>query len=228
MDKKAFIRGAKASLPIFLGYLPLGITLGISARAIGFLLGDMFAMSALVYAGSAQFIGIKMIGAGVNFISIIATTFFINLRHFIMSSAYAPYFPKEKTSKLALVSFGITDETFAIAIIEAKSGRDIFSLSYLFGLETFAWLSWLFSTCVGLLLGGFIPFYERLGLEFALYAMFIGLIAALVNSKTHLVVCIISGIVSIFLFKIGFNNFNVIIAAILVSFAAVGVKYAGK
>ena len=228
MSRKKFFIGAKDSLPIILGYLPIGITLGVTAREVGLLFSDMFSMSFIVFAGSSQFIGVDMIGAGASFITIIATTFFVNFRHFMMSSAYAPYFSGKKTIPLALVSFGITDESFAIGINKAKSDSEVFGITYLLGLESFAWFSWLLSTCLGLMLGSLIPSYETLGLDFALCAMFIGLIAAMIKSKSQLIVCILSGIISLFLYQLGLKNFNVIIAAVSVSCIAVGVKYANK
>jgi len=228
MRKNNFLIGVKDSLPIVLGYIPIGLTLGVAAREVGFLFMNMFSMSAIVFAGSSQFIGVDMIGAGASFATIIATTFFVNFRHFMMSSAYAPHLNGKKTWALAIVSFGITDESFAIGITKAKEKSESFGISYLLGLEYTAWLSWLISTCIGVLLGSLIPDYQSLGLDFALCAMFIGLIAAMVKSKMHLAVCILSGIISLVLYQVGMTNFNVIIAAVVVSCLAVGVDYARK
>ena len=124
-------------------------------------------MSAIVYAGSAQFIGVDMLGQGVTVATIITTTFFVNFRHFMMSSAYAPYLHGKRFEALLLVSFGITDESFAIGIAHAKSGAESFGIAYLLGLEFTAWFSWLSATCAGLLLGGLIPDYHLFGLSFA-------------------------------------------------------------
>ena len=56
--------GIKDSLPIIFGYAPLGIALGIMARAASFAWHDMLAMSSIVFAGSAQFIGVDMLRSG--------------------------------------------------------------------------------------------------------------------------------------------------------------------
>ena len=224
--KHRFLTGAKDALPIVLGYLPIGMTLGVAAGKVGFVFRDMFSMSFIVYAGSAQFIGVDLLGKGVAAATVIATTFFVNFRHFMMSSAYAPYLHGKKLWSLALVSFGITDESFAIGITKAKEGADTFGIAYLLGLEFTAWFSWLFATCTGLLLGGMIPNTHQFGLDFALSGMFIGLIAVMSKTKWHLAVCLLSGVLSLLLYQIGFTNFNVIIAALLVSSAAVGVGYA--
>ncbi len=216
----------KDALPIVLGYLPIGLTLGVAAGKVGFLSRDMFAMSAIVFAGSAQFIGVDMLGKGVAAATIITTTFFVNFRHFMMSSAYAPYLHGKKLWALALVSFGITDESFAVGITKAKAGEEAFGVAYLLGLEFTAWFAWLSATCIGVLVGGLIPNYQQFGLDFALAGMFIGLIAIMAKTKAHLLVCLASGALSLALYIAGMTNFNVIIAAIVVSVAAVGVGYA--
>jgi len=229
MHKKSnFLLGAKESLPIVLGYLPIGLTLGVTAREAGLVFSNMFAMSSIVFAGSAQFIGVNMIASGSAFITIITTTFFVNFRHFMMSSAYAPHLHGKPVWALMLIAFGITDESFAIGITKAESGSDQFGLSYLAGLEFTAWFSWLTATCLGVLIGSLIPDYQKLGLDFALYGMFIGLIAVMVKSKMHLFVCFLSGALSLALYKVGMTNFNVIISAVVVSCLAVGVNYAKR
>ena len=226
--KHHFLTGVKDSLPIVLGYLPIGLTLGVTAREAGLLFGDMFAMSSIVFAGSAQFIGVDMIRNGVAFVTIITTTFFVNFRHFMMSSAYAPHLYGKPTWALMLISFGITDESFAIGITKAETKSDDFGLSYLAGLEFTAWFSWLAATCTGVLIGSLIPDYQKFGLDFALYGMFIGLLAIMIKSKMHLLVCILSGVLSLILFQAGMTNFNVIVAALVISSLAVGVDYARK
>ena len=225
-DIRPFWVGVKDALPIVLGLWPIGLTLGVAAGKIGFLFSDMFGMSAIVYAGSAQFIGVDMLAQGAAAAAIIATTFFVNFRHFMMSSAYAPFLHGKSLWALALVSFGITDESFAIGIAKAKSGDKVFGIAYLLGLEFTAWFSWLCATCIGLLLGGLVPDYQKFGLDFALPAMFIGLIVLMAKTKAHVAVCLVSGAVSLFLNLAGFTQLNVIISAVVVSFAAVGVKYA--
>lgn len=226
--RKSYLLGVEDAIPIVLGYLPIGITLGITAKQVGFFVADIWMMSTFVFAGSAQFIGVDMIGAGAAVLTIATTTFFVNFRHFMLSSAYAPYLHGEKTAKLIFVGALITDESFAVSINKVKKDHKKYNTTYLLALETTAWMSWIIATCLGVALGSFIPSYESLGLDFTLCAMFIGLIAAMITSKTHLIVCLASGITSLILLNLGLENFNVIIASIIVSCCAVGVKYATK
>ncbi len=66
-------------------------------------------MSAIVFAGSSQFIAVSMIGSGAGVVSII-TTFFVNLRHVLMSSALALHLKGRSRWLLSLYAYGVTDE----------------------------------------------------------------------------------------------------------------------
>ena len=95
MDKSSFREGVKGALPIVLGYLPVGITFGILARKAGLTSFEVGLMSLFVYAGASQFLAIEMISKGIPNFSIILATFFINLRHILMSSNVSVYLQNE-------------------------------------------------------------------------------------------------------------------------------------
>lgn len=226
--KQSFLNGAKDSIPIMLGYIPIGLTLGIMAKDIGFSVPIMGAMSTIVYAGSAQFIAIDMISNGMSKMAIIITTFFINFRHFLMSSAYAPHFRNEKFSSLAILSFGITDESFSVGLNTAQNEPDRFNRHYMLGLHLTAQVTWILFSMLGIALGDIVNNYERFGLNFALPAMFIGLISLLLKNKIGVLICCLGGALSIVFLQFGLENWNVIFAALISCVTVVGIKYALK
>ncbi|MDO8644652.1 MAG: AzlC family ABC transporter permease, partial [bacterium] len=100
--------------PILVSYLPLGFAYGLMAQGAGL---DFFAaalMSVLLYAGSAQYIAVGMIGQNQPVFFIVFTIFIVNLRHILMSSALAPYLSKWSAPKRILFGTQLTDETFAL------------------------------------------------------------------------------------------------------------------
>lgn len=222
INKHHIVEGMKDSFPIIFGYAPLGIALGIMASAASFAWYNMFSMSVIVFAGSAQFIGVNMIASGSAMGAIILTTFFVNFRHFLMSTAYSPYFKDVKTSKLLIMSFGITDESFAVGINKFKHSQEYATPEYIIALNTTAYLCWISFTVIGVFLGNAIPDYEKLGLGFALNAMFIGLIALMIEDKRSIIICITSGVSSLLLLMSGIDSWNVIIAAVISCVAVVG------
>ena len=76
-----FIAGVKAELPILLGVSPFGMIYGVLALSAGLPATLAFAMSSVVFAGSAQFVGAQLIGAGAPGIVIVFTACIVNLRH---------------------------------------------------------------------------------------------------------------------------------------------------
>ena len=224
----SLLNGAKDSLPIVLGYIPIGLTLGIMAKNIGFTTWLMGLMSTIVYAGSSQFIAIDMINNQMSMAAIIVTTFFVNFRHFLMSSAYSPHFREEQLPFLAILSFGITDESFSIGMNTAQNTPEKFNRWYMIGLHTTSQLTWILSTMLGVLVGDFVPNYEKFGLNFALPAMFIGLIALLIKNNTGLLICFVAGTLSVILLQLGLSNWNVIVASLIACIAIVGIKYVHK
>src|SRR5699024_4727466 len=83
-----FQAGIQAGFPIILGYIPVAITFGVLAAQSGLSLFEITLMSALVFAGASQFMGVNMIVAGTSMIEIVVATFVLNFRHFIMSLSF--------------------------------------------------------------------------------------------------------------------------------------------
>jgi 4-azaleucine resistance transporter AzlC len=109
-------QASAAAWPICLGYFPIGLALGVLAQKAGLPWWAVLMMSVLVFAGSSQFICVAMLTINASIPAIIFTTLIVNLRHALMSSALAVYLPGVSRRFLALYSYGITDESFAVNI----------------------------------------------------------------------------------------------------------------
>ena len=71
MDDHPFRDGAKAALPVVLGYLPVGMAFGVLSQKAGLTAFEVAMMSFLVYAGASQFIAVEMV-------SILRSWFFLS------------------------------------------------------------------------------------------------------------------------------------------------------
>jgi 4-azaleucine resistance transporter AzlC len=217
--KDELIFGVKRALPIVMGYIPVGFALGVMAADAGLSPLQMGLMSLFVYAGSAQFIAVDLLGAGISAAAIIATTFLVNLRHFLFSASLAPYFREIKQRFIPFISFFITDESFAVSITDAKQ-RPL-SYIYYFSLYITAYSAWVLSTIMGATLGNLIPDTKALGFDFALPGMFLALLCMQLKNVSFILVALISGFLSIlFLYTIP-GNWNVILATIIAAMMGV-------
>ncbi len=215
--------GMFAALPIVLGYLPVGFAYGVLAREAGLSIFETVMMSLLVYAGSGQFIAVGMITASSSAPAIIFTVFLVNLRHLLMSASFIPHLKGFSTKVLALLSYEITDETYAVAISHFQ--RNKANLKYHAALNMTAHISWAIAGFFGGLFGNLITNPEGLGINFALPAMFIALLVMQVKSKLTIVVAISAGILSVLMKFYAVGNWNIILATVIAATLGVGIKW---
>lgn len=185
-------RAFSDALPIIIGYVPMGAAYGILARQSGIALFPAVLMSIVVFAGASQFIAVGLLAGGGTAFELVATTFFVNLRHLLMSATLSPYYRKAPRALLPFVAWGITDETFAISIGRYQAGE--VDHRYGLALHYTAYASWLTGTVAGALAGALVPPALQSSLEFSLYAMFVGLVVHQVTDRLHLAVAVGSAI----------------------------------
>jgi 4-azaleucine resistance transporter AzlC len=207
--------GIKAGIPIGIGYVPIAITFGLLSKGNGIPNYITILLSFLLYAGASQFIGVKMIGIGASPFEIIFTTFILNLRHFLMASTISQRIEKGGSKRfMAILAFGITDESFAVATM-GKKGE--INASFLLGLNVFAYSSWNLGTWIGLFLAAGLPKLLVNSMGIALYVMFTGLLVPNIRkSKSILGVVMISiatnGLLSMLSFQ---SSWAIIISTIV-------------
>ena len=216
-NKYYFIKGIKDCIPTIFGYISIGIACGVLSKSCDLSLGETLGMSAFIYAGSSQFIAAGMIASKASILSIVVTIFFVNLRHIFMSASMAPYFKKNSFCKNLSLGVLLTDETFLVAADEGAKNKKI-NFWWMTGLNMAAYINWVVATGIGVLIGSLIPDYKLFGLDFALTAMFIGLlISAVENTKIKKAVCIISASISSLLLctLVMSTNTGVIVSAVI-------------
>ena len=184
-QEEGFIQGVKDCVPTLLGYLSIGFAAGVIEKTAGLSLAEIALMSLVLYAGSAQFIAAGMISAGSSPAGIIVTIFFVNLRHLLLSAALSPYFRHLTPLRNMLIGGLLTDETFGVAIHKIAD-RLRLSERWMHGLNVTAYLNWFAANMAGAYFGQWIVNPDRLGLDFALPAMFIGLLALAMASRNKL------------------------------------------
>ena len=213
--------GATGAWPICLGYIPIGLAFGVLAQKAGLTPLETGLMSVLVFAGSAQFIAVSMIDARASAISIILTTFVVNLRHFLMSSALAVPLRGTSAKKLTLFSYGVTDESFAVNMNRFNTGHWDVNRSLV--VNHVANAVWVVSTVAGGFTGRFIP-DGAFGIDYALIAMFICLLVFQIRGGLYVLTAIISGIVAVGLALVIPGNLHVVLASIFAATAGVFIK----
>ena len=212
----------KHASPIIMGYVPVGAAFGVLAHKTGLSMLSTVLMSLMVFAGSAQLIAVAMFAAGMPPLSIIATTFVVNLRHLLMSASLAPNLRSWKKWEMAIFGYEITDESFAVHSARFSNGDTSKSVSILTNMIAHA--SWCVASWVGFMTGAAIPDIKPLGLDYALPAMFIALLSMQVKNGLHVFVAGFTGMTAIVLIQAGADQWSVILATLIGATFGAGVE----
>src|SRR5512140_3027174 len=119
-SRKEFFAGVWAVTPLVLGAIPFGILFGIVSLTANMPWWAAQAMSAFVFAGSSQFIAAELIARGTAFPLIVLTTFIVNLRHALYGASVSNYLRSLSSRWRALLAFGMTDVSYATAIVHYR------------------------------------------------------------------------------------------------------------
>lgn len=164
--KNAFFK----SIPVFAGYVVLGIGFGILLRSAGFGVLWAFAMSTFIYAGSMQYVGVSLLAGGASVITAALTTFMVNARHLFYSISMVDTYKDAGPYKPYLI-FALTDETYSL-LCDKKTPPGDDPDRYRFFVSLFNQCYWVLGSVIGSLLGAVIPFSTE-GIEFSMTALFI-------------------------------------------------------
>lgn len=222
--RRDFFRGCRSGLPIFLGYAPVGMAFGILARGVGFSVLEAGICSATALAGAGQFIALSVLKTGADALSALVATTVVNLRYVLFATTLSPRVRGVGRAALAWLGFSLTDETFAVNIVELKRG--VATPATMAGVGAIAWLGWVVGTFAGAAAASWIGDPSRLGVGFAMAAMFSALFVALAENRRHVIVGASSGAVALalpLLSRVGLAlpaSWNVVIASMVAATVA--------
>lgn len=148
---------------------------------------------------AGQFAGLDIMLRGGGFwIEMACTQFIINLRYALMSLSLSQKADKSvKGIHRWFISFGITDEIFAVSI--GNNGE--VSNKYLYGIILLPLLGWTGGTLLGAAAGNILPSVVRDSLGIAIYGMFIAIIVPPAKKNSAIFKVVIISILLSCIFK---------------------------
>ncbi len=164
-----FSHALRASVPVFLGYIAIGIGFGLLAVNAGYPAWFAVLMSVVMYAGAAQYIAIGMFAAGASLGEMALVTLIVNLRHAAYGLSLIGPFKLVPRLRPYLV-FSLTDETYAL--LSSVGDKEKSNGLWMFFVSLLDQSYWVLGTLIGAVAGSFLPFRLE-GLDFALTALFI-------------------------------------------------------
>ncbi|MCK4710035.1 MAG: AzlC family ABC transporter permease [Gammaproteobacteria bacterium] len=191
---RAFFKGALIILPLSIAVIPWGILAGSLAVEAGLFDIKAQAVSAFVFAGSVQLVGMGLIKAGASLTTLLLTTLFLTSRHLLYSATMRTRISHLPMHQRLILGFLLTDELFAVC---SHQTRKEFHFWYAFGAGFSFYFIWQLASLCGILLGQSIPNPDQYGLDFAVAATFIAIVLPTIKKLSVLVTVIIALVLSV-------------------------------
>ena len=164
---KERLRALKLTVPVMCGYLFLGVAFGATLAQAGY--GAVWALliSALVYAGSLQFVMVPFLVSGASLVTVFLTALMVNARHIFYGVSFIDRFRKMGKLRSYMI-FSLTDETYSVFC--GLQGEE--SDGLMLRVAAYDHLYWVTGSVAGALLAQGLPF-DLTGIDFAMTALFI-------------------------------------------------------
>ena len=193
---RSFLAGVRSELPLLIGVFPFGLIYGASALASGLPPAAAQAMSAVVFAGAAQFIAAQLIHSGAPAAVVILTIAVVNLRHVLYSASVAPYVERLPLRWRSWLAYLLTDEAYAVTIVHYEtSGITPTGHWFFLGAGASLWATWQLSTALGIFLGTTVP--AAWPLDFAVPLTFIALVMPTLIDRPAALAALSAGVISV-------------------------------
>jgi 4-azaleucine resistance transporter AzlC len=199
--------------PIFVTAVVVGIAFGVTARQAGLGVVETSATSVIIFAGASQFVMVDLLRTGAPAPLIVLTVVLLNARHLLMAAAIRPFVATTTRLQRLGLAYLLTDETFAMAIGHFRRGHRDITYYAVFG--TVLWCSWNVGTLLGATFGAGVQDPQRYGIDFAITAVFVAIVAIGVRHRADAVVAVIAVLVAAGLRLFGASAVAVVLAGAL-------------
>jgi 4-azaleucine resistance transporter AzlC len=189
------------------GVVPFGVIFGALAVASGIPAWMAVAMSAFVFAGSAQFVAIGLIAGGAGILLIVLTTFLVNVRHNLYAATLAPYIGTLPPRWLMPLAFWLTDETYVVVIQHFQQHKSSpYKRWYYLGSALTMYTLWQVATWFGIWAGNSISDPAGWGLDFALPATFIVMLLPQIRTRGVTTCVLVAAALSLLLHDLPYQS----------------------
>ena len=172
--RAALLGGAfSLTLPVFFGYIAIGIPFGLMLVNAGYPWWLSPIMSMLMYAGAGQYVAVGLCAARVPLPAMVLAMLMVNIRHIVYGLSLMERFKTVGRWKPYLI-FSLTDETYAL-LTGITPPPSVAPGPFYGTIALLNQLYWITGSLIGALAGAIIPFSFN-GVDFALTALFVVLL----------------------------------------------------
>src|SRR6187402_2139656 len=210
--ESTFWQGVRLGLPVVVASAPFAVLFGAIAVDNGFTVAEAILMSALIYGGASQMVGIELFGQNIAPWLVVMSIFAVNFRHVLYSASIGRRLSHWPLAQQAAGYFLLTDPLFAEAERKAEAGEKV-GFAWYMGMGLAIYVPWVIESGLGAMFGKLIPNTHALGIDFLLLIYFLGLVMGFRKRPMWLPVVIVSAIVSVIAYRTVGSPWHVSIGA---------------
>ena len=193
--KDSFRYSLERSIPIMVGYFPVGIAYGILMENAGYGFVWSLLSSLFVYAGSLQMLMVSFLVNNIPLFTVMITALLLNSRHLFYGISFIEKFKAYGLWKYFLI-FTLSDESYSLLCSYKEREKVEEKWVHIFS-ACLIWIYWILFSGLGGLVGKLITF-DTTGIDFALTALFVVILIEQIKgseAKIQGVAAVISSIV---------------------------------
>lgn len=192
VQRSELLEGLRASIPVIIASAPFGLLFGAKAVEQGLTVGEATLMSAAVYGGASQMVGLDLFGEKVAPWLIVLSIFAVNFRHVLYSAAVGQRIVHWPKLEQMLAFFFLVDPQYAESERRAASGR-VLTFAWYMSMALPVYVLWIASAAIGGTFGKLITNPEAVGLDYLLPIYFLSLVMGFRKRPLWLPLVIVSG-----------------------------------
>lgn len=213
MNRKELVEGLKGGAVMALSSTPFAVLFGAVAVDNGLSVPEVALMSATVYAGASQLVGIELFGQHVAAWLIVFSIFAVNFRHVLYSAALARYLTHFSLGQKLIAFFVLIDLQFAETVRRAESGKTI-TLEWYLAFAATIYVPWLVFSILGAAFGAMIGDPRVWAIDVLLPLYFLGIVVGFRRKPNFYPVVVASFIGSVLAYQFVGSPWHVSIGAI--------------
>lgn len=225
IDASLVWAGFRQLVPISAFVTAFGAAFGLAATQAG--IGDIaaIAMSALVFAGAAQFATLELWGTQIPLAAVVLTVFAINARHLLMGATLYPWLQHLSPAKRYGIMAVTSDANWAMSMDVFNRGKPGFGV--LLGGGLALWLFWVIGTAIGAYFGNAITDPKLLGLDMIMGCFLLSMVVSGEKNPRMMVIWAAAALSSLLAYWYFPENSHVIVGALVGGGAGALIKEAG-
>ena len=190
--KNSFLYALRRSIPIMVGYFPVGVAYGVLMSQLGYSFLWSAISSLVIYAGSLQMLMVSFLANSVPVVTVAITALLLNSRHIFYGISFIEKLKKYGFCKYFLI-FTLSDESYSLLCAYRETDNVDEKWVHIFS-AVLIWLYWIVFSGLGGLIGQLITF-NTTGIDFALTALFAVILIEQLEGKKSPIPAVI-GVVS--------------------------------